>query len=88
MTDTHYGPSDDGEHGTAYYTAATVRRLIAEAVEKEREACAKVCLAIEDEPIPTAEAADADVAYGMGRSSGAERCAHAIRARSKEAGNA
>lgn len=65
----NYGPSDDGEHGTAYYTATTVRRLIAEAVEKEREACA-------------IHACDF---LTQGRSPLGRRVAEAIRARAKEA---
>lgn len=36
-----------GVIGADYYEAATVRRLIAEAVEREREACAALCVKIE-----------------------------------------
>ena len=38
-------PEPDGQNddGLDFYSAITVRRLIAEAVEKEREACAEVC---------------------------------------------
>lgn len=50
----HWGPpltrlsiarqlQSEGHDVRSLYTAATIRRLIAEAVERERERCAKVC---------------------------------------------
>lgn len=56
----NYGPSPDGEHGTRYYTEATVSRLLAECRRMALEEAARVCDATPPHPFrPSIEAAHA-----------------------------
>ena len=54
----NYGPSPDGEHGTRYYTEATVSRLLAECRRMALEEAARVCenenVAPSDDPVGVA----------------------------------
>lgn len=67
---------------TPLYTATTVRSLIAAAVERERELCAKVCEGIEDEYQRTEGRRYPELKSDAQK--GAGDCAAAIRARGEK----